>query len=255
MDAFGKLLICVSVLLAPTQLTAEQPILAVSDVWCPYTCEPDSEMPGFTVDIAKTVFEAEGYSLTYEPMPWARALKETAAGRADIALTAVTGNTAGNFIHQLPLGRDETVIVVRKGEAFKFTSTEQLDNLSLGVIVDYTYDNFGILDQYISQRKATENSIMTVFSDQGVAQLIKMLSKRHIDAFFENRYVTNYFLQQANLSEQFEIIDTGQGDNIYLAFSPNERGQKLLALFNQEFPKLIKNGEYQKILDRYGINH
>ncbi len=54
-------------------------LLIVADPWCPYNCAPDSTKPGMIVEIVKKAFERHGISVTYETLPWTRAVEETRA--------------------------------------------------------------------------------------------------------------------------------------------------------------------------------
>src|SRR5690349_12435671 len=69
-------------LISSGQILADE-IKLTSDLWCPYACEPNSDKPGFMVEIAKEVFSSKGHTVKYELLNWARAIKATRIGRFD----------------------------------------------------------------------------------------------------------------------------------------------------------------------------
>ena len=72
-------------------------ILLKSDTWCPYNCALDAKLPGYTIEVAKRIFEKAGHKFKYEVVPWSRALKLVKEG--DItAIVGVTRNEAPELI-------------------------------------------------------------------------------------------------------------------------------------------------------------
>ena len=252
MATFGFLLSC----LTPFHLFAtehDKVVRLTSDPWCPYACDEHEDTPGYLIEIAEHVFTPAGYDVTITFLPWSRALKSTFQGKYDGAASAVRGNAGNNLIGKQSLGRDSTSVVMLKNAPNTFETLNDLDQLRIGVISDYTYDNHGQVDRYIAKRRANKDNITTIHSDEGAQLLLKMLKKGRIDAFFENQHVTYYNAKQLHLLDSIKTFPTGQGDDIFIAFTPNERGKKLMKIFDEGVATMKKNNHLKPILDKYGI--
>jgi hypothetical protein len=44
-------------------------ITVVTDDWCPYSCTPGSEYPGYMIEVAAEIFKKAGYQIKYEYIP------------------------------------------------------------------------------------------------------------------------------------------------------------------------------------------
>lgn len=235
-------------------MAGEKELILAADPWCPYNCEEGNEPSGYLVDLAKEIYQQHGYTVKYINLPWARALRYAKEGAIHAAIGAVKGNRGDLHLNNEILGKDETVIVVRKGETFPFEEISSLDGKRIGVIKDYTYDNHGAIDTYIAERQKNKNSNLYVLHNQeALESLFKMLSTNRIDLFFENKNVTYYKAGKLGLSNQIEIIETGKGDEIFFAFTPDTQGRKLAGILDHEMRELKKSERFKKLLDRYGL--
>lgn len=235
------------------EATAPEPLVVAADRWCPYNCEPGSSRPGYLVEVLREVFEPSGMKVIYRVMPWKRAVFETELGRIDGALGAVAGDRGRNLIGTEGLGTNATVIVVRRGEAFRYTGPHSLDNRAVGVVADYSYDSNGSLDRYLQQRHESDRSIYVVRQDAPLRSLFAMLERGRIDAFPENRYVARYAIGRMGLLDSVALVETGRGDAVYVAFSPNARGRRLVDQLDAGVRRLRASGRLAEIMARYGI--
>lgn len=55
------LILAVSIFSLSTQVKAEEVITLVADEWCPYNCVPNSEKPGYAIEIAQEIFNKKKY--------------------------------------------------------------------------------------------------------------------------------------------------------------------------------------------------
>jgi len=229
------------------------PLILGADIWCPYNCSTDSERQGYLIDLSKEIYGEHGYKIKYVILPCKRALKSAKIGRIHAAIGAVRGNLDGHHIGRQSLGRDETILVVRSGEKFTYKGVSSLDNKHLGVVTNYTYDNHGEIDRYIRHKKKEGQGVTTVFNEDPLDSLFKMLRNRRIDAFLENKYVASYKAKQLGVEGSIEIIETGTGDDIFFAFTPDEQGRKLAKILDDGLTKFRKSGRLQRLLAIYGI--
>lgn len=232
---------------------AVETMVVAADRWCPYNCEPDSEEPGYLIDVLREIFEPRGVTVEYRVMPWKRAVFETELGRIDGALGAVAGDRGRNLIGEEGLGTNATVIVVRRGEAFEYTGPDSLNGRTIGIVADYSYDSGGGLDRYLRQRRAVGDALYVVRQDDPLRSLFAMLARGRIDAFPENRYVARYAMGNMELLDSVSLVETGQGDAVYVAFSPNDRGRRFVGQLDAGIRRLRASGRLAEIMASYGI--
>ena len=244
--------ICLTI--APVAAAESKQIVLAADPWCPYNCLPESDLPGYLVELAQAVYQPHGYTVKYMNLPWSRALEYALSGTIDAAIGAVKGNIQGHYIGVQSLGRDETVLVVRKGERFDYTGPSAMDAKRLGVIIHYTYDNHGEIDQYLEKRKQEqEDSVSVLHQEAALTSLLNMLVLDRLDVVIENRFVAAYKAKELNISDHIEIISTGKGDDIYFAFTPNDKGRQLSTMLDEGVRQLRVSGRLSEILEKYGI--
>ncbi|MDX1695915.1 MAG: ABC transporter substrate-binding protein, partial [Ketobacteraceae bacterium] len=54
-----------------------------ADRWYPMNGDPYAEKPGYMIELARLIMADHGYKVDYRILPWKRALKYVAKGRAD----------------------------------------------------------------------------------------------------------------------------------------------------------------------------
>jgi len=234
-------------------MQAGETLVAVSEAWCPYTCDPGSDMPGYLVEVMTEAFGQHGISVDYRKMPWTRALTGVESGQLDAILGVVEGNHGRSILCQESLDRDETVLVVRRGEVFDFAGPQDMEGKRIGVAADYTYDNNGRLDRYLLRRRYNQDRIVTIYSDGPLESLYAMLQSGRIDIFPENRHVALYGARKLSMEGEVEFVSTGMGDHVFIAFSPTARGTHLAGRLDEAIRIMREDGRLAAIQSRYGI--
>ncbi|MBR9805292.1 amino acid ABC transporter substrate-binding protein, partial [bacterium] len=222
--------------------------------WCPYNGEPNSQKPGYLIELMEVVFHPLGYSIDYQLVPWQRALDLTAEGKTDAAVGAVQGNHGNTIIGNESLGSDETVFVVKEEKSFTYEGINSLSPLRLGFISNYTYDNNGPIDQYLHDRLATGDNIITVHNSKPLKSLFLMLNADRIDAFPENKYVAEFMAMNTSQAEEYQFISSNSGDDVFVAFSPTTRGKQLCKMLDQAVARMKRDGSLAALQARYGIS-
>jgi polar amino acid transport system substrate-binding protein len=59
-----------------------------ADTWMPYNGEPNSDRPGYCIEMLKVIFEPMGYKIDYQIEPWTRATANAEAGKIDAIIGA-----------------------------------------------------------------------------------------------------------------------------------------------------------------------
>ena len=108
-------------------------ITLVADTWCPYNCEPDSELPGFMVEAATMILGAAGHEVKYLLISdWDQALVDTREGKYN-GVVGASPSDAIDFVYPAEsMGVSQNLIYVRKGDAWKYGASGFVWGFSVG---------------------------------------------------------------------------------------------------------------------------
>ena len=223
-----------------------------ADSWCPFTCEPDSETPGYLIEIAQRVFEQAGHHVDYQFMPWPRAVSAVEAGEFTAIAGGGVADTPG-FVLTKPMGDVTTTLAVRKGERFNYTGPDSLAGHRLGAVTGVISWGGGI-DEYIVEHQNDPNRIdLTGGEDPYAANLRKLIVGR-VDAVVDVAAVLSWLARNMGVRDQIEFIPVLREPDVFIAFSPaNKKSVQYAAILDKGVEQLRATGELQDILDRYGL--
>jgi len=223
-----------------------------ADRWCPYNCAPDSDKPGYMVEIAKAVFEPKGYTIDYQNLPWSRALDEVRAGRFDAAIGATPEEAPDFVLTASPLGMSTNVIGTRRGYGFRFTGVGSVKGHRLAAVQDYAYAPE--LDAWIAENAGKGDAVQLAAGDNVTTMNIRKLLAERVDLVLEDLNVLEYSLAAEGSAGLLELHEVASGAPLYIAFSPARPGSATLATMLEEgVQALRRSGELKRILDRYGL--
>lgn len=233
-------------------VTSADVITLVADEWCPYNCSPNTDTPGFMVEIAQYAFERAGHTIEYTIIPWSRAIQGTRTGRYD-GIIGVGRDEAPDLIfpdHELGLAAH--TFFVKQGTSWKYTGLDSLEQISLGVIKDYSYGNF--YEIYIKPNEGNDKKIQTVTGETGLMQNTKKLLVGRIDALIEDRSVFQYFFKHTKIPNHFLEAGIAYKEKVYIAFSPiHSDAKKYAKILSNAMQELRANGKLNEILIKYSL--
>jgi polar amino acid transport system substrate-binding protein len=244
-----------------TNIAKAEEITLVADVWCPYNCEPDSENPGYMVEIAQQAFAKHDIKVKYKTMSWTSALEETKKQKYEGVIGAYYRDAPYFVYPQEPQGRCINAFFVRSDSDWKYKDTSSLNNKILGVVSDYSYT--ADLDSYIAKHKKNPMLLQEVYGDNATQSNILKLITGKVDVIVEDVQVIAYYLSQHNLSNLTKTIkkagrvpDSSDEDGIvFIAFAPgNPNSERYAKILSDETKALRQSGELEKILSKYGIS-
>lgn len=245
------LLSCMLLLLFVPALAAET-ITIAADEWCPYNCENDSERPGYMVEIAKKAFEAEGLTVKYEIVNWARAISDARKG----VYTGIIGaakTDAEDFVYpRVPLGKDDSDFFVRKGHTWKYESIDSLRSQRVGVIHDYSYGEE--IDAYLEELGEGEH-VQIASGDVGMETNIRKLINDRIDVVIANPNVFRYVAQRMGDLDKVESAGVhGVPTYLYIAISPSHpKASEYAEMLAKTVEEMRASGELATLLEKYGL--
>ena len=157
-----------------------------ADEWCPYNCEPKSDLPGFMVEIAVKIFESKGHTVDYDIMPWARAIQDTRKGKYNAIIGAGKEDAPDFIFPAIEQAQMVNVFYVRKGFPWQYAGVASFKDNVLGVIKDYTYVEE--IDVYISENAKNSKRVQIVSGDTALDSNIKKLLAGRVDILIEGRF-------------------------------------------------------------------
>ncbi|MBC8176626.1 MAG: transporter substrate-binding domain-containing protein [Desulfobacteraceae bacterium] len=234
-------------------------ILLKADTWCPYNCALDARQPGYTIEIAKRIFEKTGHKFKYEIAPWSRALK--LVKEDDItAVVGVTRNEAPALIFpEQEFGISDIHFFKRKGFDWVFAGIGSLKTVRVGIMGDYEYGKE--LDEYFKKYRNTKK-VQSIKSKEPLVLNIRKLLKDRIDVIPEDKAVFIYTASSMGVWDK--IQDAGvdpinskealEESKLYIAFSPtNPKSKQYARLITDGIEQMRLSGELKEILAKYKL--
>mgnify|MGYP000035327748 CR=1 FL=1 len=120
----------------PSTTSLAEPLRLVADRWCPFNCQANSAYPGYTIEIAQTVFAPE-HTVNFIEMPWSRALRHTEKGVYQAVVGALAGEAEDFIYPKTPIGIAQQVLVMRAENNWQYQNINSLEELTIAVIADY----------------------------------------------------------------------------------------------------------------------
>ncbi|WP_057832923.1 substrate-binding periplasmic protein [Colwellia sp. TT2012] len=225
-----------------------------ADNWCPFNCQPNSDYPGYMIEIAQQVFAEHNIKINYQIIPWSRALQLCRAG----IISAVVGgyiSDAPDFIYPL---NEQGLIAFSffslKPGHWRYQGPASLDNQLLAVANGYAYTES--LDSYIKLHQADATRIYSAYGNKPLIENITLLEQGLIDVLVETEAVFWYTSKQSNRQEKFNMAGLlAPAKPAYIAFSPAiEASTEYADILSKGIVRLRTNGELARILAKYGLS-
>ena len=228
-------------------------VAAQQSSWCPYICE-SGEKPGYMVEIAQAILEANGHKFSYVNMPWAQAKAELSNGIIDAIIGITDPAKSPDFIFSDSLGEVADNFYGKKGEKWRYTGIKSLKLTRLGVVKDYVYGE--AIDAYIADNQGTD-AIKVVASERGLVQELMM---GRVDVIISTNAVFTYsILDMKDTMDSFEdagVLWASYG--VYMGFSPAsaklEKSKVYAEIINKGISVLRDSGKLEAIMNKYGLS-
>lgn len=232
---------------------AADTLTIIADPWCPYNCEPNSDLPGYGIEIAEYAFGKAGHTVVYQNINWARAIKDTKVGKYNALISAYKDDAPGFIFPEEEFGIAKVGIFILKSKNWSYRGLASLKQLSqIGIINGYAYGEAPM--NFISQNP----SIFDLSSGNNALELnIKKLELGRLNGVFEDPNV--FMMTAARLGVQDKVRLAGEvndGDKLYFAFSPAlNKSQEYADILSSGIKELIKTGNIHTLLNKYGLKY
>lgn len=238
--------------LHPGQVAGET-ITLVADEWPPFNSTPGSPKEGFLIDVAKAVFKNHGIEVSYQLLPWKRAIELSRTGDFN-GIIGASKTDAPDFIFPAEaLACNTLAFYTRKGATWKFKVRSDIEKVSLGVIAGYDYRKW--LIDYIEKNKDDFQKVQIMTGDQPLSRNIMKLLDSRIDAIVGSDEVIRAVAGKMGVTDRLSLAGYGfETSDIYIAFSPNHPDSKRYAeMLSIGIIDLRKRGRLKAILSKYGL--
>lgn len=178
---------------------------------------------------------------------------ETRAGTYD-AIVGIYTSVAPDFIYpQEEMGISKMCFYVKKENPWKYRGIESLDDIVLGIIDGYFYDE-GEVDSYIKDNLDDKSKIESIPGKRGLIQNIEKMLLGRVTAIIDDYLVVESTLHKYKLSNNFKLAGCLEGLDVQVGFSPARSTSTLFAeKISTAIVELRKTGQLTTILNQYGI--
>ncbi|UOF02787.1 substrate-binding periplasmic protein [Bdellovibrio reynosensis] len=223
-----------------------------SDYWCPYVCDPNSDRPGYMVEVARHIFDKHNISADVSLTNWIRAIKDTRVNRAQGLIGSAKTDAPDFVFHNKALGVSRSAFFTRKDSTWVYKGRKSLQNMRIGIINGYSYGTS--IDKMISAR---HKSFIPFSGDRPLDQVLKMIKSGRLDAFIENPIVLHSVVKERKMNvDSLKAAGWVKSDQpfLYLALSPaNPNANQYAEMMDRGIEEMRRSGELQRILDKYGL--
>lgn len=212
-----------------------------------YTGE-DGNPRGIAVDMVKRIMSSLGHEIQIKVYPWPKALEMVRAGDADAIFTAYKTPERETFLDYSKEVFIPQIVgfYVKKGSSITFNGDlHTLRTKHIGVVSTISYGPK--FDQMGPQ--------LQVEPVERIEQNFQKLLSGRIDLIISNIHVADWELQKLQLREEIvRLPHEVERVSSYIAFSKRRNLTTLRDQFDQELRKLKANGEYNIVIEKYGMN-
>ena len=229
---------------------AEEIILA-ADPWCPFNCQPGAEKPGVQVDILRAIMDVHDITVTYQIMPYNRAIRLAEENRIDGVFAAAPSESKILIFPQTPIGETVNVAVTHHSNAFQFNQLSDLVGQTIILARGYTYGPK--FDPFVTT--APDLTITYLHGNAILPQALRLLAAKRADIYIEDESVIHYALQQRGLEKTYRIAGRVTAPfPVFTAFAPRSNARLDLALkVDQGLKALHQSGQLSRLFQRYGL--
>lgn len=225
-------------------------VIIAADLWCPYNCEPNSQAPGYMVEIVIESFRllGSGEKVVYKVLPWTRAIKDARAGVIQGIIGAVATESKGLHMPSSELGLTVPHFFTNSKNNYKYKSLKSIikQQHRIGIIQDYGYSKEA--DLFF---KKNPKHVYYAFGEDALPALIHRLQKNNLHAIVEDKFVFWYKVKLMGLNKKGfkQIGKIAEPTKIYISF----KDKKHADIVSNGVDLLRKSGRLKKILAKYNL--
>ncbi|MBI3897483.1 MAG: transporter substrate-binding domain-containing protein [Gammaproteobacteria bacterium] len=234
---------------------ASDTITLRADVWCPYNCEPESDNPGYMIELAKLAFEKAGHKVSYRQRDWKEAIADSRAGKYTGIVGASRPDAPDFVFPEESLGRSRSCFFTNPNDSWSYSGPASITaNMKVATISGYAYgaEIDGLIAKFPERFK-------TMTGQEGkenpLAANIIRLWDRKVNALVDDRNVVLNTLGGIKAIGKLREAGCAQENSeVYIAFSPKHpKAKEYAQLLSNAVTQARQNGTLKAILAKYGL--
>jgi polar amino acid transport system substrate-binding protein len=177
--------------------------------------------------------------MTYEIVPWKRAMSKLESQEADALLGEY--ETEDFLMPRYPLDIEPTSVVFKKEHVKTWDGVKSLEGKKVAWPRGYDYHTTSEL----------ENINLEWYEVDNITQAWKMLEKDRIDFYMDDGDDMDHYIESQNVDMapyQKEIIWT---KNLYIVFAKSKKAENLIELYDNRILELLESGELKKFFEEW----
>jgi len=229
-------------------------ITFVADEYCPYNCTPESENPGYLVEVLQSIFQEHDYEIKYVlANSFDESIEQTRNGKYNAILSVLKIDVPDFIFPEHAQGVVDNVFYTRKDSTWRYTGLDSLKEVKLGHISGYNYSKE--IDHYIATTYKESNMVQSVSGPSAFLHNLKKLRYKQIDTLIEDRYVIEHHYKQVNEENPFKVAGRLFIKDLFIGFSPKRKeSQKYAKILSDGMKTIQENGVLDAILKKYGLD-
>lgn len=207
----------------------------------------NGEASGVAVEIVRQIMKNLGHEANIMVLPWTRALKMVRTGKVDAIFTAYKNPERETFLdYSNEVLISQTVCFYKKkGTAFQYDGTiETIKGKRIGVVSTISYGQ--VFDGY--------RPLLEIDRANRLKQSLTKLIKGRVDLIPSDYYVAEYTIKKNGLADEIERLPIMiESVPSFVAFSKKMNLLQLRDQFDEQISVMKKDGTYDAILNKYGL--
>lgn len=232
-------------------------LVIAGDYWCPYNCLPDSESPGYLVELIQKALYIYSIDVEYRIMSWNDAIKLAEKGEVD-AIVGIGDIKGKNLLTtNLPIEYSMTDAFTRNDTEWIYDGIDSLRGKKVGVVMGGIIDE--VIKHYIGINYPINPSAFSVQEEKNaVIESIADLIDSDSDVYVEDYRVVQHYIKENGLDPY--IKNAGHVGKIktpvYIAFSKAlPDAAEYIQYLAEGIASLKATGEYDALRLKYNMDN
>lgn len=233
-------------MLQPNWAAADDSFVVTTEEWPPFV---SSEMPrnGWAMEVARAALEPQGYDVTLELVPWARAMRCAKSGRCDgLYLSYYVEERTEWAAFSDPIGELRTGLFKLRERDIAFETLEDLRPYTIGITRGAAVSEEFDSADYLRKAPVAHDSVN-----------LKKLLRGRVDLVVAAEPVLKHLIRTTLPEAQhdaFKFMSPHLSvQTLHMAISKNSPGyERKLRDFNEGLARIRADGTYDAIRDAHG---
>jgi polar amino acid transport system substrate-binding protein len=237
-------------------ILSKEKIVIAGDKWCPYNCEPGSNMPGYMVEMAQAIFAKHNIEVEYVLRSWDKAIEEVNQGKIHGVIGASFDENSELVYPTVPQVYGINSAFTLEDSKWKYDGIKSLKDLKIGLILGYKYPE-DIGNFIFNNLPKTPESFIFEGGENAVREQIENLLNKKIDVYFENEYVMAHEMKLENGPRLRNAGQIGNElDKLYIAFSPKlKKSYSYAKILSDGMEEFRNSGKLAELYKKYGLSN